>query len=459
MASAGDAPDEGMPLPRALWISRWAVWREPARTLYPVLSVELTAVILGGLLLFRQPRPSAVELVAAAVLLVAGIAHAEIALGVERARRRIAHGNVVDLSSIWTFAGVVVLPTFDAGLIAVVIYGYFWIRAWRLRTALYRQVFSMSTVALSCFAGSAALHFVIGPGPLLGADTTMVVPAVILALLVYTCVNTCLVAGAIALSSGDVSTSTLFASWDENLLEVATLCLGALTGAALLINPVLVLVVVPPLVVLHRAALVRQLEVAANTDAKTGLLNIAAWYRRVEETFRRAAGTGLQPTGVLVIDLDHFKLINDNHGHLAGDLVLAAAAEAVGLEVRSNDLVGRFGGEEFVVLLTAEAPAGDVTDVMEAAERIRRRIGSLRVEISTPDGPLTITTVSASVGVAVVGQGVLPQVSALMHAADAALFVAKRAGRNQVRLATVDTSPAGSPEPGVSRPVRNGRVS
>lgn len=453
MTSADEAPSRVTRLLRALRIRRWAVWLEPARTLYPVLSVELTAVVLGGLLLSRQARPDAAELIAAAVLVVAGIAHAEIALGVERARRRIAHGNVVDLSSIWTFAGVVVLPAFDAGLLAVVVYGYFWVRAWRLRTALYRQVFSMSTLALSCFAGSAALHYMIGPGGLLTVDPAAVVPAVLVTLLVYTAVNSCLVAGAIALSSREPSLTTLFASWDENLLELATLCLGALTAAALLINPWLVLVVVPPVAVLHRAALIRQLEEAADTDSKTGLLTIAAWYRRVEDVFRRAREKGPLPTGVMVIDLDHFKSINDRHGHLAGDLVLAAAARAVGSEVRNNDLVGRFGGEEFVVLLTADTPR-EPTHALEAAERIRTRIAALRVEIATPDGPLTIGDISASIGVAAVDPGAVPQVAALMHAADAALYAAKRSGRNQVRLAAY-VPPQTSAEPDLSRTRRS----
>ena len=182
-------------------VRRWPVWQEPARTLYPVLMVELTAVVLGGVLLARQPRPALAEVVAAVVLVLAGVAHAEIALGVERARRRIAHGNIVDLSSIWTFAAVIVLPAFDAGLVAALVYGYFWVRAWRLRTRLYRQLFSMSTVVLACFAGSAVLHYVIGPGSLIDAAPAVVLPGVLLAIVVYTCVNTCLVAGAIALST------------------------------------------------------------------------------------------------------------------------------------------------------------------------------------------------------------------------------------------------------------------
>jgi diguanylate cyclase (GGDEF)-like protein len=457
MATASEASRPGFPLSGALAVRHWAVWQLPARTLYPVLLVELTTVLLACLLLSRQPPPMFAEVGTAALLAFAGIAHAEIALGVERVRRRIGQGNIVDLSSIWTFAAALVLPAFDAGLVAVFIYGYFWCRAWRLRTPLYRQLFSMSTVALACFASSSVLHFMIDGESLSQVGTPVVVAGVILALLVYTAVNTCLVAGAIALSSTDPSLTTLFASWDENLLEVATLCLGALTAAALLINPWLVLLVLPPLIVLHRAALVRQLQEAASTDSKTGLLNAAAWHNRVEEVFRRSgAAKGPHPTGVLVIDLDHFKAINDTHGHIAGDCVLSAVASALEDEVRGGDLVGRFGGEEFVVLLTGDGP-GDADDVVEAAQRLRRRIETLCVEISTPDGPLSLASVSASVGVVVVDH-TSPQLSLLMHAADAALFAAKRSGRNRVQLAAHIPEPAESTEPDPATPGRDYRA-
>jgi GGDEF domain-containing protein len=109
---------------------------------------------------------------------------------------------------------------------------------------------------------------------------------------------------------------------------------------------------------------VRHLEEAASLDGKTGLLNAATWRSRAE----RAAGERPGGAGVLILDLDHFKAVNDQHGHLAGDDVLAAVAGALRSAVRGQDLVGRFGGEEFVVLVGA-LPRGRAGRVELAAGR------------------------------------------------------------------------------------------
>jgi len=183
---------------------------------------------------------------------------------------------------------------------------------------------------------------------------------------------------------------------------------------------------------------VRHLEHAADTDHKTGLLTAAAWHTRAERVLARPATA---PSAVLVIDLDHFKRINDRHGHIAGDNVLVAVAAGLRAEVREHDLVGRFGGEEFVVLLAGadvadSDPSGGAegANVLAIAERMRAGVAALRVEIPTPDGPLTVTGLTASIGAAIHPRHGA-DVGALMHAADAALYAAKRAGRNTVRLA------------------------
>jgi diguanylate cyclase (GGDEF)-like protein len=144
------------------------------------------------------------------------------------------------------------------------------------------------------------------------------------------------------------------------------------------------------------------------------------------------------------MDLDHFKDVNDHHGHIAGDLVLSAVADALRAEVRDHDLVGRFGGEEFVVLLAGVEVAAD-DGVLAIADRIRAHIASLRVEIPTPDGPLTVEGLTVSIGAAVhPGHG--EDVGTLMQAADAALYAAKRAGRNTVRLAASPPTDALAPD-------------
>jgi diguanylate cyclase (GGDEF)-like protein len=389
----------------------------------------------------RMPVPGTLALLQAALLVGLGILHTETAIGVERLRRRVMVGNHANLSSVWTFAGALVLPPVYAAVMAVVVHMHVWARTGRPRVPLYRSVYSAATIVLACLGGTAVIRVLgSGPDPLTAAG----IPGIALALLVYTTVNTGLVAGAIAMSAPQPDLARVLGRWDDNLLEFATLSLGALTAIALIINPWLVLLALLPLVVLHRAVLVRHLEEAANIDGKTGLLNAVAWHAQAERLLQRS-GRADGPRGVLVLDLDHFKAVNDTHGHLAGDQVLAAVAGALRAEVRERDLVGRFGGEEFVVLLAGPG-AGAAVSLEAVAERIRSRVADLRVEIPTPDGPLTVSGLTVSIGGAVApAEGA--DLRTLLQIADTALYAAKRAGRNIVRMGT----PPGPVPPVASR--------
>ena len=432
-------------------VRSWPVWTLPPRVLWPVLLVELCAVALVGSQVVGLAVVEA-DLMRAGVLVVIGVIHTEVSFGFERLRRRIVDGNYVDLSSVWTFSAAVLLPAPLAAAVAVLVVGHLWLRAWRPQTPLFKFSFNLSAIVLACLAASAVMAAVAGgPVPLAGESSRFV--AVLLAILAYTTVNSCLVAGAIALTSARPDASTVFASWNENLLELATLCLGALVALVFIVNPWLLGLVLPPLLVLQRSVLVSQLEEKASTDGKTGLLNAAAWHNQAERELRRAERRA-GPRAVLVVDLDHFKDVNDRHGHLAGDEVLAAVARALRGEVRDRDLVGRFGGEEFVVLLGAmgsdeEGPA----ELAAVAERIRSRIASLRVQMSTPDGPLTIGGLSASVGAALYPDHGR-DVRSLLQVADTALYVAKRSGRNLVRMGT--PAPAALPPAAVQVPSQAG---
>ncbi|HEY2205118.1 MAG TPA: GGDEF domain-containing protein [Pseudonocardia sp.] len=373
------------------------------------------------------------------LLSILGVAHTEAAVGLERLRRRTTDTPHGDLSSVWTFAAAMLLPPSMATVVVLVIFTHQWFRVWRgIRVPAYRHTFSTATVVLACYAASAVLAYTsAGPGlrALAGVDSRELL-TIGLAVLAYATVNTGLVAAAIALSAPAprLSPAQLIGHWDDNMLELATLCLGALAALALATNPWLVTLVLAPLLVLHRAVLVRQLEEVASTDSKTGLLNAAAWRTLAAKELRRAQ-RGRGSAAVLILDLDHFKGVNDDHGHLAGDEVLAAVASALRTEVREHDLVGRFGGEEFVVLLPElgnQAPG--TAELFAVAERIRHRISTLTVVVSTPAGSLTIAGLSASVGGAV-----FPEHGAgldhVLEAADGALYVAKRDGRNAVRIA------------------------
>ncbi len=129
---------------------------------------------------------------------------------------------------------------------------------------------------------------------------------------------------------------------------------------------------------------------------------------------------------VVLIDLDHFKDVNDTHGHLAGDRVLHEVATAMGVELRGHDLLGRFGGEEFVAFL--EGPTADQT--AEISERLRQRIASIAITDTT--------AVTGSIGVAYCTQPRQASLTNLLEVADTALYKAKAGGRHRVDLTHVN---------------------
>jgi len=164
------------------------------------------------------------------------------------------------------------------------------------------------------------------------------------------------------------------------------------------------------------------IEQAALTDSLTGIGN----KRALDEELKRAAALADRlgaPCSLILCDLDHFKLINDNHGHVVGDHILAKTAEKLEQAIRNSDTVYRFGGEEFAILLphTGENEARDV------AERIRMALEAIRV-----DGGETPLTVTASCGVAM--HLVDEQPEQWMARADEALYRAKAGGRNCTRV-------------------------
>ena len=130
-----------------------------------------------------------------------------------------------------------------------------------------------------------------------------------------------------------------------------------------------------------------------------------------------------QPLSVVIVDLDHFKKINDRHGHLAGDAVLMAASGMLGQELRAEDSLARYGGEEFVLLL----PATDGEGARAVAERCRARLASTPI---VADG--ASVSLTASFGVASRAPGDAARAEELLRIADDALYRAKKAGRNRV---------------------------
>jgi len=163
----------------------------------------------------------------------------------------------------------------------------------------------------------------------------------------------------------------------------------------------------------------------ALTDALTGLYNRRYFDTHFETQIRHAAETG-KSLALLMLDLDRFKTINDTHGHNVGDEVLRETARRLAGNLRTVDMVARFGGEEFAIVMPDTSPEIALT----AAERLRARIGDTPFTVSSDAaGEITVTT---SIGLAVASRH--PDATDLLKRADYALYAAKRAGRNTVHL-------------------------
>jgi diguanylate cyclase (GGDEF)-like protein len=358
-----------------------------------------------------------------------------------------------DLLSAWWLPIALLLPPVYS-LVAPIILGvllYLRIR----RTPAYRRLFSSAALGLAGAAASVTFRH-LGPTaaaaqsvPWLShpaAHAWFMRPSAILAALGSAALFNVLNTGMVAVAAHAAQPQARWAEvlWDHEslLLDLTEICVGVLVVVSCALSPVLLLVALPPVIVLQRCLMHQQLQAAARTDAKTGLLNATAWQREADTEIARAQRAG-ENLALLLADVDHFKRVNDTYGHLAGDEVLRGLATELRQQVRGSDVVGRFGGEEFVVLL----PRADADEACKIADRLRHRASVMGVYA---DGVALDVTIS--IGVAVLGAHGR-DLFELLTAADSALYRAKDEGRDQVRLyapgdaARPRQSPDGTPEP------------
>jgi diguanylate cyclase (GGDEF)-like protein len=173
----------------------------------------------------------------------------------------------------------------------------------------------------------------------------------------------------------------------------------------------------------------RQLRALATTDSLTGLVNRSAFMQEAERA-QSQAHRSRQPLALMMVDIDHFKQLNDRRGHALGDEVLRAFARAAGRTLRRHDLMGRLDGEEFAVLL----PGTAILEAMEAAERLR--LAAADAPAGVADGSYSLTV---SIGVAQLLEA--ETVGEALVRADRALYRAKRNGRNRVEAHAVHLAP------------------
>jgi len=387
-----------------------------------VVAAYLATIVVG---LFTT-RVTGRDLVTCAVFTAAAVLSVEVSLRLAwpRARRdRLSR----DFLGVWTLPVLLLLPPLYAAVMVAVPICYIQLRAWR--SSILKVVYNAAVIGLARAAGSQVHHLLAHHGATAGWTVAQLVGAaqllaVLAAVVVWWLVNNVLIGAVVALTSGTNSVGAFLRDREGVVLDLVDVSTGILTAVLWTVSPLLVLFVVPAVLFMQHQ-LFSDLRQAVRTDLLTDVASSQFWRETAAREVDRAWASSSQ-LAVMLLDIDHFKAVNDRHGHLAGDTVLAAIARELGNALRPGDRVGRLGGEEFAAVLGGL----NLLDAQSAAERVRQQIAGLRVRSDRGDW----MAVTVSIGVAelsISGNNL----SELLDAADRALYVAKAAGRNCVRAA------------------------
>src|SRR5215469_12529945 len=356
-------------------VVRWPCWpllTQPGPVIGYVLSIDAAYLALAGWEVART-SPRARDLVLFATLMACG------ALCVEATRRLGQPAGVSrDLLSAWWLPVALLLAPAYA-MVAPASLGVVMFLRIR-RTPAYRRVFSFAALGLAGVAAS-VLYRSITP-----AGAWFLRPHQVLAGIACAAVFSILDTGLVAVAARLAEPQGRLADqlWDRErmVLDLTEICVGILVTIACALNSLLLVLALPPVMLLQRSLMHAQLTAAARTDSKTGLLNVETWQREADAEIARARRRG-EDAALLLADVDHFKGINDTHGHLVGDDMLRALAGDLRQQVRETDIVGRFGGEEFVVLL----PRTSAAEACRIAERLRQSAGAVAVTAGAAASP------------------------------------------------------------------------
>lgn len=408
-----------------MWqLPRWLVVYIAATTVAYLLALAFSAIAEPGLESLRN-------------LWLCGALLLCTALTVELTKRSGENtGLIKDVYAVWELPVAILLPLLYALLVPA-----FRLTLTQLRVRqvpLHRRVFTTAGIGLSYACASMVFHGITGQGfgaaaqP--GQNPTLWICTVAIAAMTQWIVNTSLLTPAIKGSDPTVRIRELYLARERVQNDVSELCVAVLVTLSVAVTPLTLVLAFPFVTLLQRSSRHAQLVNASRVDTKTGLLNAGTWEREAATEVARAVRTHT-PLAVALIDIDHFKAVNDSFGHLAGDRALRTVARALSIPLREYDLVGRFGGEEFALLL----PQAKALDACRIAERIRTHIGNMPITVSD-DANAEPVRLTISIGVAALGarwdSGSGAQLTELLAAADGALYQAKRNGRNQVCVVT-----------------------
>jgi diguanylate cyclase (GGDEF)-like protein len=399
------------------------VWRLPpaARALVVAVLVGYAALCAWGACTVDLTLRQAVT---EAVFAGAGVVSVDVSIRLAWPRTRQDRLSR-DFLGVWMLPVALLLPPPFALVVVVVPTSFL-----QLRGAQFQPVkvaYNIASLGMAYAAAALAHQAVVGGGrhtvhDLIGGPRQFV--ALLAAFAAWWAVNHLLIAGIVALTAGADAVRAFLRDHDGLIVDVVDMAVGTIAAVLWATNPVSVLLLVPP-VLLMQHQLFSGLRHAVRTDLLTEVASPQFWRETAAREIERASASGAN-VAVLMIDVDHFKSVNDRYGHLAGDEVLAAVARTISKALRPGDLIGRLGGEEFGAILAGL----NLLDAEGAAERLRAQVAEVRVR--SDRGEWIGVTVSVGVAELSVNGGDLTR---LLDAADIALYAAKSAGRNRVRVA------------------------
>jgi diguanylate cyclase (GGDEF)-like protein len=343
-------------------------------------------------------------------------------------------GMTRDFITVWVLPIAILLPPFYAMVTPIPLYVL--TQFWVFRGIVYRRVFTVGAIGL-CY-GAASLVFRAFPasfaGPAIGTGVHALTWAVAVAISeqVGRRGHQALIIGGIKLSNPTARLAEQELNREALAADFAEFDLGVMITIVVAVSVGLAVFAVPTVLLIRRFMMHGQLLAQSRIDTKTGLLNASTWESEAAVEITRAVRTG-SPLALALVDIDHFKAVNDTHGHLVGDKVLRAVTDALQSQLRVYDVAGRFGGEEFAILL----PHAREADALNVAERLRRHVAAMSVPVGddAESGPFVKLTIS--VGVAAL-DGASRELTDMLAAADAALYYAKETGRNKTHVITAD---------------------
>jgi diguanylate cyclase (GGDEF)-like protein len=402
----------------------WSIWSLPRWLVVfvaAVVAADLAAIGVAASMAVYSER----DLALFGLLLGCTAAAVEIT-----SRAGVQGGLVKDVQGVWELPVAILLPPFYALVIPIARVA---LTQWRIRNSLlHRRVFTAAAVGLAYGAASVTFHslsgLVAGPAGRPLSHGTVWTLLVLLSALVKWALNKAMVITAVKGANRTANIRTAFFGGEPLYNDAAETCIAVLVTFGVAGNPLLAVAALPVVTLLQRSLSHVQLVNDSRADSKTGLLNAATWEREAAAEVARAVRTR-SSLAIALLDIDRFKAVNDTYGHLVGDQVLKEIANTLNMLLRDYDLAGRWGGEEFALLL----PQTRAVDAFRIAERVRANIAALSfIGPGAAGGERVHVTVS--IGVAALDSGSQRELGELVSAADAALYRAKAGGRDQVQM-------------------------